>query len=106
MADVGRREALAQKLAQEWEEHLELTSTREEWVQSVDEGDATEGIKALDSQIKFKENRIRQLAARLGKRKEADEEETSENATFLFDKEFKTVVGGKFAVLQNLNCTH
>ena len=106
VADVGRREALAQKLAQEWEEHLELTSTREEWVQSVDEGDATEGIKALDSQIKFKENRIRQLAARLGKRKEADEEETSENATFLFDKEFKTVVGGKFAVLQNLNCTH
>lgn len=96
VADVGRRESLAEKLAQEWEEHLGLTSTREEWLQSVDEGDTTEAIEALDSQIKFKENRIRQLAARLGKRKVADEEETSENATFLFDKDFKTVVGGEF----------
>jgi kinesin family protein 4/21/27 len=99
VADVGRREALAEKLAQEWEEHLALTSTREELVQSVDEGDTTEAIEGLDSQIKFKENRIRQLAARLGKRKVADEEEASENATFLFDRDFKTVVGGKFAFL-------
>jgi hypothetical protein len=105
VADVGRREALAEKLAQEWEEHLELTSTREELVQLVDEGDTTEATEALDSQIKFKENRIRQLAARLGKRKVTDEEETSENATFLFDKDFRTVVGGKFAFLQNVNRT-
>jgi len=89
VADVGRKEALAEKLAQEWEEHLEL-SIRKQELQVADE--ESEDIMALDSKIKYKEDRIRQLAAKLGKRR-INEEGNHEDDPFLFDHTFRKIIG-------------
>ena len=94
VADIGRREALAEKLAQEWEDHLMLTTQRQELEQRP-EVDAEE-VQALNSQILSKQERIRQLAARLGKRIEDEEGEDTSRSTFLFDKAFQTVVKGEY----------
>ena len=89
MADVGRREALAEKIAQEWEEHLELTIARDELAQSGQTGSSGE-FNSIATQIKYKEDRIRQLAVRLGKRQyEETVDVESDKETFLFDKKFK-----------------
>jgi myosin heavy subunit len=93
VADVGRREALAEKLAQEWEEHLDLSSQREDLQQNDDLEDVEESIESLDSQIKYKEGRIRQLAARLGKPKKGSENDSTDEEMFLFTKDFKKHVG-------------
>eukprot|EP00980_Cylindrotheca_fusiformis_P025334 scaffold13478_cov132-Cylindrotheca_fusiformis.AAC.27 len=90
VADVGRKEALAEKLAQEWEEHLELSIRREE-LKVMDE--PSEKLEALSSQIKYKENRIRQLASKLGKRDDCSDEKSNGDETFLFDQQFKDIVG-------------
>ena len=70
VADVGRKEALADKLANEWEDHLMLAAKKEEVLECMAAGD-TEGteetIEGLDVQLKYKQERIRQLAQRLGK---------------------------------------
>jgi hypothetical protein len=95
VADVGRREALAEKLAHEWEEHLELSTKREELSQ-VTEEESSEALEAMNSQIKSNEERIRQLASRLGKRLSDDDSVSSQKETFLFDKEFQQIAGGKF----------
>lgn len=94
VADVGRKEGLAEKLAQEWEEHLELSIRKQEL--QVDDGNS-EDIMTLDSKIKFKEDRIRQLAAKLGKRR-IYEEESPEDDPYLFDHTFKQIVGCKYSV--------
>ena len=94
VAEVGRREALAEKLAQEWEEHLDLSSQREELLQSA-QGEDKESIESLDSRIKYKEERIRQLAARLGKPQKDSGEESKEDEAFLFTNEFKKFIGSK-----------
>jgi predicted nuclease with TOPRIM domain len=94
VADVGRREALAEKLAQEWEEHLDLSSQREELEleQNVSD-DVRESIESLDSRIKYKEERIRQLAARLGKPKKGSENDSTDEEAFLFTNDFKKHIG-------------
>lgn len=97
VADVGRREALAEKLAQEWEEHLDLSSRRDELTQTHKE-ESAEAVEALNSQIKYKEDRIRQLAVRLGKRQRDTEDEVEDDEKFLFGSEFKKAIGSKFQV--------
>ena len=93
VADVGRREALAEKLAKEWEEHLELSIRRDDITANSEDPDA---LESLECEIKYKEDRIRQLASRLGKRKrEGDGNENPEDESFLFDGGFKNIVGSK-----------
>jgi SMC interacting uncharacterized protein involved in chromosome segregation len=97
VADVSRREALAEKLAQEWEDHLELSSQRDDLIQNGSEDDdVQESIDSLESRIKYKEERIRQLAARLGKSTKDAEEKFRDDEKFLFTNEFEKHVGGKF----------
>ena len=101
VAEVGRKEAIADKLANEWEDHLELVSRREELVgQSENVGTcaSTDDVDALDIQIQYKEERIRQLSRRLGKA-EADKETKgrSVEAAFLDDIGFTSILGGKNA---------
>lgn len=100
VADVGRKEALAEKLAQEWEEHLELSIRKQEL--QVDDVES-EDIMTLDSKIKFKEDRIRQLATKLGKRG-IHEEDNHEDDPFLFDRTFRQIVGRKCSCLFVYNC--
>jgi len=95
IAEVVRKEAIADKLAQEWEEHYELTSTKEELIEAGGEGFEDEA-QTLTLQIQFKEDRIRQLAQRLGKHRDSDKSPPGSNDDhFLFDKEFKRFCAGK-----------
>jgi len=106
VADVGRREALAEKLAQEWEDHLELSSQRDELLQNgCEEEDAQESMESLDSRIKYKEERIRQLASRLGKPRKDSEQESRDDEKFLFTQDFEKLVGGEsFNLLCRIYC--
>ncbi|GAX18997.1 kinesin family member 4/21/27 [Fistulifera solaris] len=61
--EIARKEAIADKLAQEWEAHFELSSQK---ATMKDLLPTSEEAQSLDLQIKFKEDRIRQLARRLG----------------------------------------
>lgn len=63
VAQIARKEAIADKLAHEWEGHFELTSQKS---MISDTLPMSEEAQALDLQIKFKEDRIRQLARHLG----------------------------------------
>ena len=94
VADVGRRENIAEKLAQEWEEHLELTIQKEESLQADTEGQH-ESLLALGSAIKYREERIRHLASRLGKRGKKPEQQHPQNSddSFLFDNTFYEIFG-------------
>lgn len=94
IAEVGRKETIADKLANEWEDHLELVSQRDALLESSStSGDA---VEALDVQIQYKEERIRQLARRLGKvEKSAATNDRSVTPSFLEDSGFASVVGGK-----------
>jgi len=91
VADVGRRENIAEKLAQEWEEHQELT---DEFLES-DAVDQHESIIALQSAIKYREERIRHLASQLGKREKRVELQYPHQGdeAFLFNKEFHGIIG-------------
>ncbi|KAG7356967.1 kinesin motor domain containing protein [Nitzschia inconspicua] len=91
VADVSRREHLAMKVAQEWEEHFDLTTQKE----LLEDGDGNdESIKALESQIKYREDRIRSIASKLGKRENlSNNDGTSNDDTLLFNKEFAELVG-------------
>lgn len=94
VADVVRKEAIADKLAQEWEEHFELTAKRQDF---IDSGYSDpESIQSLSVQIRFKEERIRQFASRLSKRKqEAKDDAAAESDCYLFDGEFSKVCSGE-----------
>lgn len=66
--EVSRKENTADKLAIEWENHLDLTKRKEGLLmESKEDGKAhlMDEVEALDLQIQYKENRIRQLASRL-----------------------------------------
>lgn len=94
VAEVVRKEAIVDKLAQEWEEHFELNTRKEELVEAgVDE------IEDLVIQIQFKEDRIRQLAQRLGKPQESSSAKsiaaTAESDSFLFDQDFNKICSGE-----------
>eukprot|EP00535_Pseudo-nitzschia_heimii_P002398 CAMPEP_0197194112 /NCGR_PEP_ID=MMETSP1423-20130617/28681_1 /TAXON_ID=476441 /ORGANISM="Pseudo-nitzschia heimii, Strain UNC1101" /LENGTH=1576 /DNA_ID=CAMNT_0042647483 /DNA_START=196 /DNA_END=4926 /DNA_ORIENTATION=- len=95
VADVSRRENLAEKLAQEWEEHLELTIQKEEsLLDNADDQD--ESHHALEAAIKYREERIRQLASKLGKRDRKNTKETrTTDEAIIFTKEFNDIVGSK-----------
>jgi kinesin family protein 4/21/27 len=91
VADVVRKEALVDKLAQEWEDHFELTTQRDAALGGNGD-EAEESLQGLNIQIQFKQDRIRQLAQRLGKQRtyprgKASRDEHSDS--FLFDQEFE-----------------
>jgi len=96
VAEVVRKEALVNKLAEEWEEHFALSKRKEELLLDNSE-ESKEEAQSLVVQIQFKEDRIRQLARRLGKEEESADEEKSASETncFLFDKEFAKLTEGK-----------
>lgn len=96
VAEVGRREALAEKLAQEWEDHLDLSMQKDEFLTKGSQGNALEHV---ETQIKYKEDRIRQLAARLGKRQKESAENSPGEDPFLFDQGFQKIVGSKLHVV-------
>jgi myosin heavy subunit len=100
VADIGRKESLAEKLAQEWEAHFELTLTREGLTKEGYE-ESSESIQSADSQIQYKKERIRQLASRLGKRRNESDDHSKGADAYLFDRKFRDIVGGTF-ILRNL----
>lgn len=69
--EISRKEAAADKLAHEWEDHLDL-SNRKQQLLSENKGkrsdQVSDEIEALDFQIKYKESRIRQLASKLSQK--------------------------------------
>jgi hypothetical protein len=87
VASIVRKEALVDKLAHEWEEHFELTQRMQEVAEGSDEAES------LSIRLKFKEDRIRQFAQRIGRNQEVGG--TSSSATskpnehFLFDEGFR-----------------
>ena len=100
VVDIGRKEALADKLANEWEDHLELSSRKEELVEAKETGRdvSSEELDSIDVQLNFKEDRIRQLAHRLGKYQDEtqDNDKNDDKISFLDGKEFETLLSGKF----------
>lgn len=93
IAEISRKEAIADKLANEWEDHLELVSQREESIRS---SSSKEAIDALGVQIQYKEERIRQLARRLGKvEKDKGANDQLLAAAFLEEKQLTSIIGGK-----------
>ena len=68
IADICRKEAIADKLANEWEDHMERMSEKQLLLEDVKRGIdiSDEELEAVDVQLKYKEARIRQLAQRLG----------------------------------------
>ena len=67
ITDVVRKEALADKLAAEWEEFYDFSTQKQELADSTDPN-AEEDLQALGVKIKYKQQRIRNLAQKLGKR--------------------------------------
>eukprot|EP00567_Pseudictyota_dubia_P017299 CAMPEP_0197442306 /NCGR_PEP_ID=MMETSP1175-20131217/8354_1 /TAXON_ID=1003142 /ORGANISM="Triceratium dubium, Strain CCMP147" /LENGTH=244 /DNA_ID=CAMNT_0042972751 /DNA_START=71 /DNA_END=801 /DNA_ORIENTATION=- len=95
VAEVGRKEAAADKLAHEWEDHLELVTRRDELAMKLEENPKdgmNEELEALSVQITYKEGRIRQLTRRLGERP-ASEGETARTSSFFEDTSFKRACG-------------
>lgn len=71
VAEIGRKEESVDKLAHEWEDHLELTQRKKDVIQKQQEAPENkkdifnEEIEALNIQIQYKQGRIRQLTQRL-----------------------------------------
>jgi hypothetical protein len=101
IAEIGRKEVTADKLAQEWEDHLELT-TRKEQILAESKGKLKESslvdeIEALDFQIEYKESRIRSLAAKLSTKSTDSDEKDSKGRhkdVLLDDAVFKNITSG------------
>mmetsp|Transcript_2546 Transcript_2546/g.3561 ORF Transcript_2546/g.3561 Transcript_2546/m.3561 type:complete len:1075 (+) Transcript_2546:2-3226(+) len=108
VADVGRKETIALKIASEWEDHYEIVQQRDELLrQSKDgSGDSREHldrIEALEIQAQYKESRIRLFSKRLGRGATASDQETNdamkedassaEDAIFR-DRGFKSICKG------------
>jgi len=97
VAEVGRKEALADKLARGWEEHFQLTMERSELQEEKTE-ESREKLQALDMRIQFEEERIRKLANRIGKGQ--NRKGSNHNASpiqpnsILYGKEFKKLCNG------------
>jgi DNA repair exonuclease SbcCD ATPase subunit len=106
IASVVRKEAIVDKLAHEWEEHLDLTTRKQEMEES---GDADpDSIESLSVQIRFKEERIRQFANRLGKHAPSSEAKLNtpaETDPFLFDQEFLNLCSREFGCALNIAVT-
>lgn len=96
ISEVVRKEALADKLAEEWEEHYQLTSQKQELLAS-DDPDAADELQAVLVKIKYKQDRIRQLAKKLGKQEQKGNRKTdgsSKNDFELFDEQFQKLCKG------------
>jgi myosin heavy subunit len=99
VAEVGRKEALADKVARGWEEHFQLTWKRTELAQDESE-ESKEELQALDLRIKYEEDRIRKLANKLGKRQPVDlgEENCDQVVSFLYGTDFKKICNGTCSI--------
>ncbi len=97
VAEISRKEATADKLAVEWEDHLELTTRRDQIVSASKQkkdSQLSDELEALDFQIQYKESRIRQLASRLSARpRTAGNGDTSHflQDTMIDDRKFKEI---------------
>mmetsp|Transcript_3665 Transcript_3665/g.10080 ORF Transcript_3665/g.10080 Transcript_3665/m.10080 type:complete len:1557 (-) Transcript_3665:124-4794(-) len=89
VSKVARKEALVNKLAEEWEEHFQLSSKRDE----VAVHESAEDLENVELQLKYKEDRIRTLAKRLEKENSGEDskEKKVANESFLFDAQFERV---------------
>ncbi len=89
ISDISRKEAAADKLACEWEDHLQLTSRKDQIMIELkshpNDNNLSDEIEALDFQIKYKESRIRQLAHRLGNKR-------ARYDTLMDDKKFRAMM--------------
>ena len=100
VAEIGRKEALADKLARGWEEHMQLSMQRAELVEQGPEG-SKEEIQALDLRIQYEEDRIRKLAHRLGKRPQVESgnsENPNQSSSIFLGKEFQRLCQGKLGL--------
>eukprot|EP00977_Amphora_coffeiformis_P010190 scaffold2363_cov159-Amphora_coffeaeformis.AAC.52 len=90
ISDVVRKEALADKLAEEWEEHYDLTTRKQELL-ALSDPDVDDDLQDLSIQIKYKQNRIRQLANKLSKQEQKGGIKADGNKTDyeLFDEHFQ-----------------
>jgi hypothetical protein len=89
ISEISRKEAAADKLACEWEDHLQLTTRKHqivlEFKANPNDSNLSDEIEALDFQIKYKESRIRQLAHRLGNKR-------AQHDTMMDDKKFRAIM--------------
>jgi DNA repair exonuclease SbcCD ATPase subunit len=98
IAEISRKEAAADKLAHEWEDHLDLTNRKEQFIAESNgkrnDITITDEIEALDFQIKYKESRIRQLASKLANKSSNDNISTSKgfsHDTLVGDRAFQSI---------------
>ena len=95
VAELVRKDALVDKLAKEWEEHFELTTLVEEMGSGSDKDASDEESNSLEVQIHFKEDRIRQLAARIGDTQKSSIMEFK-GGSFINDEKFSAILAGRF----------
>lgn len=103
VAEIARKEAIADKLAHEWEGHFELTSQK---AMISDSLSTSEEAQSLDLQIKFKEDRIRQLARHLGTVEVVNPtgHSTASVDSFLYEDKFTELLKGKLLIVSTLSC--
>jgi Kinesin motor domain len=99
VADIGKKEAIADKLAHEWEDHLELLVQKQELSKT---GASSLAKQNIDIQLKYKEERIRKLAEQLGKQPNSNEADIKEIA---FDGEEFQKFFPEASTLQGLKIT-
>jgi hypothetical protein len=87
VAAVGKKEATADKLAHEWEDHLELLTKKQELSKSRASKEAKQNIEV---ELKYKEERIRKLAEQLGKQPNSEVQNTDE--IFFDDEDFQKLL--------------
>ena len=99
VAEVGRKESLADKLARGWEAHFQLTLERSELAQE-DPEESKDELQALDLRIQYEEERIRKLANRIGKgqgRKSDNNGSSTQPNSILYGAEFKKLCNGELS---------
>jgi len=96
VAEIGRKEAAADRLAKEWEGHFELNARKEDLLKKSHKNGneiANEELEALDIQIHFKEEAIRELARHLGARQKPSKNGNLSNYPFIENRKFKELCG-------------
>jgi hypothetical protein len=94
VADVVRKEALANKLALEWEEHFQLSA---ELTNATTEEDDDDFRQTLQLRLIHKEECIRKLAGKLGRKDEYVQFEALQSDTednYVFDAEYSRICHG------------
>lgn len=87
VAAIGKKEAIADKLAHEWEDHLELLAKKQALGKTRASKEARQNIEI---ELKYKEERIRKLAEQLGKQPNSDAKPTDEVS--FEDNEFRKLL--------------